>query len=229
MTIFYSRNLKQAQKLAAYCKSNGIRLLAESLISFDAVDFSLSNKVFDVVFFTSPRSVDFFLAKAEIAGNQKVACIGTQTQKHLEKLGHSVAFFGANSTEPEEVALDFRFWLGEQSVLFPVSNQSNRSIPAVLNETQYEELVVYRTVEQPKIFDENPDVLIFSSPSNARAYLVGNTLAPNQKVACFGRTTHQFLQEHQIEAKILSAPTEEAVVAFLDSLESNDFNFSLDY
>lgn len=216
MLLFYSRDLKQAPKLAEYCAENDIQLHAQSMISFEEVDFKMPDKNMDVVFFTSPRSVDFFLQKAEVLKHQKVACIGTQTKNHLENLGLKVSFYGVNSTEPDEVAQTFLLWLGNQTVLFPVSDQSNRSITKVLNTPQIEEIVVYKTLEKPQSFSEIPDVLIFSSPSNASAYLKANTIGSNQKVACFGRTTFNFLNNNKIAAHILSAPTEEAVLAFLE-------------
>jgi uroporphyrinogen-III synthase len=221
MLLFYSRNLNQATKLASFCEEKGFRLIAQSMISFEAVDFSLPDQKFDVVFFTSPRSVDFFLAKAEIQAYQKVACIGTQTQKHLEKLGLTVAFCGENSTEPDEVAKQFKLWLKEQTVLFPISNQSQRSISRILPERLYQELIVYQTVQKTFSLSETPNVLIFSSPSNARAFLSSNHISSSQKVACFGRTTYHFLQERKINASILINPTEEAVLTFIETLESN--------
>ena len=221
MLLFYSRNLNQALKLADYCKEKGLSLIAESMISFEAADFNWPEQKFDVVFFTSPRSVDFFLMKAEVHAHQKVACIGIKTKEHLEHLGLQVAFYGENSTEPDEVALVFKHWLGNHTVLFPISNQSNRSIPKVLPEGQFVEIIVYKTIEKPKDIRITPDILIFSSPSNARAYLKLNSISTHQKVACFGRTTHQFLNKHKIKATILSAPTEEAIVAYLETLFNN--------
>lgn len=221
MVLFYSRDLNQAPKLAEYCKRNSIELVAQSMISFEEVHFEIPDKNFDVVFFTSPRSVDFFLAKSEITRNQKMACIGTQTKSHIEQLGLQVDFWGEDSTQPDEVAQAFRLWLGERRVLLPVSNKSNRTVPKALNADQYEELVVYKTVEKPSKIDENIAVLIFSSPSNASAFLHANTITTHQIVACFGRTTQQFLQDKQIDAQIISAPKEAAVLEFLATIQKN--------
>jgi uroporphyrinogen-III synthase len=63
-----------------------------------------------------------------------------------------------------------------------------------------------------------PDILIFSSPSNAAAYLEKNPIHPHQKVACFGRTTELFLQSRNIAADILQNPDEAGVVKYLGGM-----------
>lgn len=215
MLLFYSRSPEQALKLKTYCEEKSINLRAQALILFEANNFIIQNLAYDVVFFSSPRSVDFSLNTLLEKSQPQLACIGTQTKLHLEKLGQSVSFFGSNNSEPSIVAHDFKTWLGNKKVLFPISDQSNHSISKVLPEKQFTELLVYRTLENPIRVLPNPDILVFSSPSNAAAYLRLNKISSNQQIYSFGRTTQNYLKEQGLHAEILSSPTEEGVIEML--------------
>ncbi len=218
MHVFYSRNADQAVALAKFCAERNIQLTAQSLIAFEALDFSLPEKSFDVVFFTSPRAVDYFLDKAQIKSNVSIACIGESTKLHLQKLGYIVHFFGSNGGHPDLVSEEFQRWAGESIVLFPISNLSNKSIQRKLKAAQILEVVVYQTIELSLLAPDAYDVLIFSSPSNARAYLACNTISESQQVAAFGQTTHHFLAEKGITSTILETPSEHAVIEYLKYL-----------
>lgn len=216
MQLFYSRNIEQAQKLADYCFDNQINLTAQSLIEFRSVEAQFPIGSINVIFFTSPRSVDFFLKQFSIPSHCEIACIGTQTKKHLEHLGFTVSFFGQNSTDPNSVALDFSKWLGNRIVLFPISNISNRSISSVLPQNQIYEVVVYETIENPFEFSEKFDFYVFTSPSNARAFLSKNSISPFAKVLCFGTTTHNFLMKNGVNSEIIEEPSEDALIHYLN-------------
>jgi uroporphyrinogen-III synthase len=158
------------------------------------------------------------MAQETAESTQEIACIGAGTKNHIESHGFQVSFFGTDATNPNEVAAAFKSWLGNRTVLFPVSNISNRSVQKVLEKEQYQEVVIYKTVSQSKAFEPIPDILIFSSPSNAAAYLEKNQIHPHQQVACFGRTTELFLQSRNIAADILQNPDEVGVVEYLGGL-----------
>jgi uroporphyrinogen-III synthase len=215
MVIFYSREAKKAQQTQRFCSENGLQLIAQPLISFEAAPFLLNEKKADVVFFTSPRSFDYFIAQGSIESTQVIACIGAGTKNHIESRGFHVSFFGTDATNPNQVAATFKSWLSNRTVFFPVSNISNRSVQNALPEEQYYEIVVYKTVSVSIEFNPIPNILIFSSPSNAAAYLEKNQIHHNQKVACFGTTTELYLQSRNIEADVLQSPDELGVVAYL--------------
>lgn len=218
MLIFFSRDCNQAQKLKAFCEAKNIDLIAKSFIAFESVDYKQPKKKIDVLFFTSPRSVDFYLLKCAIPEFIQVACIGAQTKAHLENRGIAVDFYGKDSTEPGLVANDFQKWIGNRFVLFPISNLSNRSISKILPTSQYLEIVVYKTIEKPESLQCVPNILVFSSPSNARAYFKMNKFFNHQKVFCFGRTSYNYLKDNAVEAEILSEPTEDALINILSEL-----------
>jgi uroporphyrinogen-III synthase len=215
MLLFYSRNPENSQKLDSYCKENSVKLISKSLIEFQAVHFDPNLKLFDVVFFASPRAVDFFLNGFSDVSKFQIACIGESTKKHIENIGIQVDFFGEDSTNPALVAVQFKAWVNQKKVLFPISNQSNHSISNALPKHQFQEIIVYKTIAKTIVLTEKPDLIIFSSPSNARAYLNLNAIRSNQKVICYGQTTHKFLLSHGIEAEIIAEPNETGVISFL--------------
>ncbi len=219
MLIFYSRNPEQASQIAQFCDNNGFQLIAQSLIRFEAAPIEKEIPLTDVLFFTSPRAFDFYLQSNGINEKQELACIGTGTKNHIVQNGFNVSFFGLDSTKPHEVALDFKTWLGDRTVLFPVSNISNRSVQQVLSDKQISEVVVYQTIPKAIHLPVAPDVLIFSSPSNAEAYLQQNQVSDSQKIACFGTTSQAFLQSKHIESKILRTPDEQGVIEFLNGID----------
>jgi uroporphyrinogen-III synthase len=100
----------------------------------------------------------------------------------------SSACFVGQSTHTEEVALVFAQQLGQAVVLFPSSNISERTIQKAIPAEQVLEVTCYTTRENP-IAVGHPDVLVFSSPSNVRAFFGANTLLHHQQIIAFGPST----------------------------------------
>jgi uroporphyrinogen-III synthase len=213
-TLFISRPVAQHGELATYCAQAGIQLIAESLIDFQSVtcsDFPTT----DVVFFTSPRSVDFFLKQTILRPNQLAATVGEHTTKALENQGYKVHFTGSTPTQPKQVATEFARWLNGRSVLFPQSDRSNQTMQQALNSEQCVNRVVYQTLLLKKTIIPIPDVLIFSSPSNAEAFLLANEIHPYQRTLAFGTTTAAYLEKKGVTCEKLSGIREEELVDFI--------------
>jgi len=215
--VFYSRKMSENGDLDNFCKKQNISLTAQSLLSFEAKTLEKQPKPYDVVFFASPRAFDFFVKQFEIKKTARVACIGSSTAKHIQAQGFDVHFTGQDSTKPKTVAKVFSSWLGDRHVLYPISNISNRSISRVLNPNQVQEFVIYNTILEPHTFKEPFDCLIFSSPSNAEAFLEKNSVKETQIVAAFGTTTQEFLVKNGFSSAVLENTTEKAVVNFIKS------------
>lgn len=80
------------------------------------------------------------------------------------------------------------------SCLFPVSNISKRSVQKQLNnEEQAIDLIVYRTLPDDNFTVPEQDILIFTSPSNASAYLDKKEISSNQPIIAIGKSTAQQL------------------------------------
>ena len=204
-TLFISRKIEVQHKLRSLIQQNAWTLIDLPMISFKAMPFQLTDVAYDVLFFTSPRSFQYFFDKhPEIVKHTSLACIGKSTQQYIEKKELHLDFVGENETLPEEVAIGFARWLGERSVLMPQSNRSNQSISSKLETSQCTNIVVYETLLCPQKLDCYPDVIIFSSPSNAEAYLLANTIKPTQVVWSWGSTTKSYLDTRGISNSILN-------------------------
>jgi uroporphyrinogen-III synthase len=178
-----------------FCHSNEIELVARSLISFKPVPYD-SIPDAEVVFFSSPRSVEFFI---ESVKNKKYsfACIGNGTAKRLETYGFKADFVGSNAGQPDTVAEEFLHWIGKRKVIFPLSTKSNRSVSSHVPVGQRFELIVYETILTG--LDLNYfDVYVFTSPSNVEAFLEVNDLPSESKVIAWGNTTEKRLLKRGI-------------------------------
>ncbi|WP_343635252.1 uroporphyrinogen-III synthase [Fluviicola sp.] len=150
----------------------------------------------EVVFFASPRSVDFFIPEDfSLTANQEIACIGPETKKHLETLGYQVSFYGEQAGNPKEIAAQFKTWLGERRALFPQSTKSNKSIESEIPGSQKISLIVYETISDPVPFLNSFSVYVFTSPSNYKSFMTLNKLPEEAKVIAWGRSTAETMMD----------------------------------
>lgn len=208
--LFISKSIDELKVLPSYCAANELELVAQSLIRFEGIPFTVKQPN-EVLFFGSIRAVHFFLAHAEIPKGVAVACIGSVTAQRMQALGIHVDFIGEKSGQPEQVATSFLAWVGQRRVLIPCSEQSNRSMATNIPTEQCEEVVVYSTV--PKC---SPiltcDYYVFTSPSNLHAFLVCNP-KPTGTVIAWGETTRLAMESLGLTAEItLEQSTEEELV-----------------
>ncbi len=200
-----------------FCKQQQLDLIAHSLISFEPKDFEVSNS-YDVIFFSSIRSAEFFLRKEKIDESKKIACIGQETATKLQNLGMNVDFIGMNSGNPSEVAFTFKDWLGNRIVLIPHSSESLFSIIEFLKPNQLLLVEVYKTLLEPRIIPIC-DCYVFTSPSNVRAYLLANTLSSLKNVIAWGKSTEKELQLKEIPVmKVLQTGTLIELESYLTSI-----------
>ena len=211
--LFISKSILDLANLPSFCETNGISLVAQSLIRFEAVPFTLT-KPCQVIFFGSIRAVRFFLQHAKMPTGVAVACIGSTTAERIRSLGIEVDFIGDKSGQPSRVADDFVQWLGPRSVLIPCSEQSNRSISKRLPIEQCEEVQVYRTLDACQSIADC-DTYVFTSPSNLNSFLRCNP-KPIGIVIAWGETTAKALREANIHVtKTLHHSTEAALIEYL--------------
>lgn len=203
MTTYISKTIKDADFLT-YLSENNIELLDVPMISFLAKNFKAPNsEKFDAVFFTSPRSVQFFLESVKLDITTFIGTIGTSTAKAVNERGYNPDFVGEHSGKPSEVAKAFKSEIGDQKVLFPQSSRSRRSIQKYLKPEQCLDLVVYETLLEPQELKRPPEILVFTSPSNVEAFLKKNSINSNQKVIAWGDSTAQFLEKKGVSLKYI--------------------------
>ena len=186
-SIFISKNPDEVRVLFDFLLENDQSLIAQSFLSFEKVKFTVA-KNFDIVFFNSPRSVQFFLESYDIESDTVIACTGFKTAEIIASFGYSVHFIGNEASKTSQIAREFKEWSKGRSVLFPISNISLKTISSVFSEEEKEELIVYNTnFEAEEI--PNCDTYIFTSPSNVRGFLLNNTIPNNAKVISWGEST----------------------------------------
>ncbi|MFM7668072.1 MAG: uroporphyrinogen-III synthase [Bacteroidota bacterium] len=188
-SIFISRNQEDVQDLRNWSDSQNFELISKSLIQFESVSFEIPEN-WDVIFFPSPRAVDFFFRQPTNLNfsNKKFASAGKGTALALQKWVEKVDFVPKNSGKINEVQHEFAEWLQGRKVLFVGSNQSKKSVLTNLPSSQYVFVQVYYT--KFKLEEIAPcQLYIFSSPSNVKSYLTRNQLPTSSKVISWGQST----------------------------------------
>ena len=82
-------------------RKGNIDLIAQSLIEFEAIPFKIESN-FDIVFFSSIRSAEFYFEKAAKKSTIIYACIGETTNSKLKKLGIDCEFVGKEAGNPKK-------------------------------------------------------------------------------------------------------------------------------
>lgn len=200
MVLFVSKKVAN-ERLLKFLKKRNVELVDRSMISFKKIDFDCPrNDEYETIFFSSPRSVHYFLEQCKINDKAEVGCIGRSTQSTLKKFGITPDFVGQKSGDPLEVSKHFKAFTRDKRVLFPQSNRSHRSMQKQLNRENTINLIVYHTILTSFKLSKNPNVLVFTSPSNCEAFLQSNKISRNQKIIAWGTTTNQFLNVQGIKA-----------------------------
>lgn len=165
-----------------------------SLINFEAATVNELPET-DWIFFTSKNAAKYFFKHNFNVENIKIACVGQGTYKEVAKYTTDVSFIG-DAVNIEQVGKQFATLVGTEKVVFPISNISKRTVQKQFSDpSKIVDLVVYNTQEQDDFEDPKAEVLIFTSPSNARAYFNKLSWQPHQKVIVMGPTTAKQLIE----------------------------------
>lgn len=195
MTVFISKKIDDLD-FQNFLREYNVELSDVSMISFRSTVFPIpKEEEYDAVFFTSPRSVLFFLDKIELDESKFIGAIGQSTTDYIHQQGYSVDLTGIQSGKPKEVAKTFQAAIGDKKVLFPQSSRSKKSIQKYLNPEQCIDLVVYETLQDPHEIKNTPEILVFTSPSNVESFLIKNKINKEQKIIAWGDSTALFLQE----------------------------------
>ena len=196
--IFISRPIQEVGKTLQEFSSNGGELISESLVNFEPVSYD-KNLACDVIFFSSIRAAAFYFNQGpSIPLELQYACAGQETAEKLKnQFQISCDFIAANAGNPNESAQMFKSWLGQRHVLFPKSEQSLNTYSSVLPMDQRTEIIVYRTNSICKPISPC-DLYIFSSPSNAKAFLEQNELPNEANYLAWGSSTTAFLTSRGI-------------------------------
>jgi uroporphyrinogen-III synthase len=212
-TLYISRELEAGNHLHKALSEKGFEIIASPMIRTESVPFEPKTFRSGWIFFSSKQAVSHFFAEKPETGKCELAAIGEGTARHLARYGE-VAFTG-HVAETEIVAKEFKKVAGRKKVYFPVSDQSVRTVQQALPASQVVDIVCYRTIESP-VPVGSPDILVFSSPSNVKAYLKANKILATQKTIAFGKTTGTALRENGVASIVISKGTSDK--ALLDAI-----------
>ena len=195
-TIFISRSRDQIGDQLLQFEASGGALYAQSLITFEGIKMDEVSSC-EVVFFSSIRAASFFL-KHHQKPKALFACAGGETARKLaDQFQIACAFIADEAGNPTQAAFEFKQWLKDRTVLFPLSEQSLHTYSSLIPWQQKTELVVYRTLPKPVVIPPC-DYYVFSSPSNVHAFFEVNVLPVHARCIAWGQSTEAALRGHQI-------------------------------
>jgi len=203
--VFISKPEDDLLFLPHFSRANYLELISHSFLKFEDNPFEINLNDFDAFFFSSPRSVSFFLAKINIE-HKKIAVAGKTTARMVETYGLFPDFVSVNSGNIQESVEKFTHWFYKHKInkiLFPISNLSNNSYTKLLHSSRFQSVCVYKTnIETHKI---SPcDIYIFTSPSNVKGFFKENYFPQKCLVVSWGDSTTSILNDYLSEQQIIT-------------------------
>ena len=189
--VFISKNKSEIIPFIEGFQQKGFDLIAHSFLSFKTIEFEIKQS-YEIIFFSSPRSVIFYKSQYSIPENVQVTCIGDKTKELLIEMGHTVSFSRKENESLLDFATSLREWSGGKRILFPVSTISLKTISSIFPKKQIEEVEVYSTKILGKEI-EDCEVYVFTSPSNVEGFLKENSFPKSAKIISWGESTSIFI------------------------------------
>jgi hydroxymethylbilane synthase len=212
-SVFISRELTEDSYFYKAISKHKITLDARSLIKInpvlDELDASLTADV-DWVFFSSRNGIEhFFKLNPLVSEKIKFAVVGRGSEETLKKYVKADYSGEEEGIDMVKVGKEFAEIAKGQTVLFPRAKGSLLTIRKELTEdTQVIDLPIYETIAIENVPKSNADVLVFTSPSNVRAYFDQHSLDAGQRVISIGYSTGEALQEFGVEYSLPHSPDE---------------------
>lgn len=194
--LFISKSIEEVDNLRLFCKQKGWTLVARSFLTFEPKVFKWDGEE-DVIFFSSPRAVDFFEAQHSLPKSKTYACAGEKTGEKLMANGVNPSFIAERSGKVTDMAKDFAAFAKDKRVIFPISNLSRQSYSQYLPQGSFRFVQVYETKITAATVEEC-DLYVFTSPSNIKGFLMGNALT-SKPIISWGETTSKFLKQQGFE------------------------------
>jgi len=153
-----------------------------------------SPPVTDWIFFSSPSGVRLYLSCFSLPEGTKTAVLGKGTEAALREAGYMPDFLPHTSDVQEAVEAFAKHSEGE-TVLYPHSTASLLRLRTAIPADRLIEFPFYLNSPAPPETATDADYLVFTSPSNAAAYLSKHRLAPGQRAVAIGESTASRLTE----------------------------------
>ncbi len=220
-TVFISREMPATAAFSASLRAAGWTVHGRSLVELTPLPATEIPET-DWVFFSSRHAVHFFFLLADAVSDgrhlARVAALGPGTASELLQYAGRVDFTGTG--DPSTAAAAFLPLATGKRVLFPEARQSQQSVARLLGRAITAiHLPVYANTPVADLPRLDQDVLVFTSPMNAAAYLNRHPLQAHQRVVAIGQTTAAALRELGV-ARVLTAsePSETALAAVVLSI-----------
>ena len=165
------------------------------------------------IFFSSKQAIDNFFAHAPNWKNVKYGVIGKETAAILRIRGLHADFIGY-STDTKLTGRQFAAAVGSGKVLFPQARGSMKTVQQQFNQPeQVIDLVVYETISHENTTVPETDILLFTSPSNVKAFFKNHRISPGKKVIAMGKATAKELEKNGVKRSFLPASFGDAGLA----------------
>ena len=187
--ILITRKTGGDVSVRSFASEHGVELIEQSFIYTSSVR-GLDIPKTDWIFFSSPTAVNLFVETypSHVTG-KKLAALGPATARSLESHHLPVTFTGNPDITPPANGKSFgKFIDANEIVLFPISQISRKSASFSLGEQQKVELITYTTEPLGKDVAA-ADIILFTSPSNLKGFLLKNDVPDKAILLCYGETT----------------------------------------
>ncbi|MCE3229363.1 MAG: hemC [Bacteroidetes bacterium] len=223
LTIFISKDLKEDNLLLTTLKAKGFEVVHQSLIKISPIRFSYAPKS-QWIFFSSKNAIThFFGQNPEIDPGTKFGVMGQSSAAYLEEFGKKADFIGTG-TDTAKIAKDFAACIQNDTVLFPQAIDSLQTIQKHLAFNNISSnLYVYKTTLITDFDLPQTDMLVFTSPSNVRAWFAKYKSAEGQIIVAMGTSTLRELNNYGVkEAAMPESFDEEGLLeAILKQVETS--------
>lgn len=188
-TIFISRRLDEASVLKAQLTASGMRVIDESLIKVSPIRFTHTPRA-DWIFFSSRNAIKFFFEQEPtIHPGTRFAVFGKGSAETLGKYGRNADFVGSGN-DSTAIARKFVSLVDGEIVLFPQAIESLQTVQRWLPFNNIaRNLFVYKTELRTDVSLPDVEILVFTSPSNVKAFFGFQTIKMFQKVIAIGTST----------------------------------------
>lgn len=226
-SIFISREVDPNSYFGRAMAKHEIKLDARSLIKIYPTVKKLDSYILkhvDWIFFNSKNAIDhFFHLEPLLRKKTKFAVVGRGSEQNLRQYDKFADFSGEEyGIDMDSIAKQFADIVNGQTVLFPRAKDSLLSMQKYLTEnTKVIDLPVYETVLNNEVAPTTADILIFTSPSNVKAYFAKNLIIPNQQVISIGHSTGAELDKLEIKYSLPASPDEIGLAEAVFGMELN--------
>ncbi len=189
----------------------GLGFVEYDFITTKAVAFETPKEIKNLIF-TSQNAVRFFFEKMPVSDliHTAVFCVGEKTEATLIAKKLNVVEKGSNATELAHKIVNNH---KEKDFLFICGEQRREELPSILkkNTIHFEELTVYKTIENSTHIARAFDGVLFFSPSAVQSYMSRNSIKM-QHCFCIGNTTANTVAKYTNQITIANKSTIENVI-----------------